>query len=665
LSLITVANLSKSYGTRDVFSGVSFDVPAAARIALVGINGVGKTTLLRILVGEELPTSGEVRRARGTRLGYLPQGADLTGDRTLWEECQAAFAPLRAQEAKLAQLENEMAKAQGDEDLLQRYGALQEAFERAGGYHYDTRIRQVLSGLGFEEGDHHQPLRVLSGGQRTRALLARVLLEAPDLLVLDEPTNHLDVKAIEWLEGYLNDWKGAVLLVSHDRYLLDKVADTILEMRPGGFERYRGNYSAYLKQRVERWEQRRQFAEAELERLYKELDYIRRNIAGQRTQQAKGKLSRLSRQIRAIEEHGFAGVEGKKWSEIGTAGRAMRVEEAAQRLKALEAPRDQLPNLHVSMQAKTRSGEIVLRAKALEIGYPGKPLFTVDKLELRRCEFAALLGPNGAGKTTFLRTILGQLSPLAGELKLGASLEVGYSSQGHEGLDPELTLMEEIERTRPDMLMGEVRSYLGRFLFSGDEHFKKVAVLSGGERSRLALAKLALTDTNFLLLDEPTNHLDIPSQEVIQAMLSEYQGTVLLITHDRYLVDALATQIWEIDPGSRTLSVFHGGYSQYSAEKETRLAEEGAGVKFGSSPDRVAATKRERGESQWRRWQRLQALEERITALEAELGAIANRLENPPKDRAEVEGLSRAYGRLESDLQAALQEWESLHELAD
>jgi ATP-binding cassette subfamily F protein 3 len=342
MSLITTTGLGKSYGSVDIFSGINLTIPPKCRIAIVGPNGVGKTTLLRILVGIEEPSAGRLQRAKKLKLGYLPQEATLSSGGVLWQECLEALAELREQEDELRRLEAEMADPTRTEEALARYGALQNTFELMGGYTYETRIRQTLTGLGFDERDFQRPLSQLSGGQRTRALLARLLLENPDLLILDEPTNHLDINAVEWLEGYLSQWEGAALIVSHDRYFLDRVVDHIWEMRTDGMEIYRGNYSAYLQQRQERWELRQQVFEAEKERLEKDLDYIKRNIAGQNTLQAKGRLRRLSRILDAIEKGGLQNLQGKKWMEIseetGATAQMMRVEDAEQRIHALRNP---------------------------------------------------------------------------------------------------------------------------------------------------------------------------------------------------------------------------------------------------------------------------------------------------------------------------------------
>jgi ATP-binding cassette subfamily F protein 3 len=664
MSLITATNLSKSFGPVDLFSGISFAIPKGARLALVGPNGCGKTTLLRILVGLDEPSGGTISRAKTVRIGYLPQEAEFEMDGTVWEACISVFTDLIARQGELEKLEGEMSAPDTRDQALVRYGPLQHEFERRGGYSFHTRIKQVLTGLGFSSEDYHLPLAHLSGGQRTRAFLARLLLSEPDLLMLDEPTNHLDIAAVEWLEGYLSQWEGAAAIVSHDRYFLDRVANGILEMAFGATEHYPGNYSAYLATREERWEHRRETFEAEKEKLLKDVDYIKKNISGQNVSQAKGKLRRLSRIVQAIEQVGMDAAVNQKWAE--TAGDVIIAtspfgpEEAERRVRALRAPKRTLPRLHLNLRPATRSGELVLRTSNLRVGYPDRLLFSAPDIVLRRGDCAALIGPNGAGKTTFLKTVLGQLEPLEGEVTLGASLKTGYFAQAHEGLNPENTLIQEIDSVMQNWLPGQIREYLGKYLFSGDDAFKKVSVLSGGERGRLALAKLALQDTNLLLLDEPTNHLDIPSQEVLEAVLDDYAGTILLVTHDRYLIDALGTQIWEVEPDESTLTIFEGTYSQRRLERERlaalRVGEETKAV----SPRTVRRSVDPAAKEERRRIARLQELENKIAALEAELSQVGFRLENPPADPGKVAQLGNEYQRIQLEMDTWLAEWEQL-----
>jgi ATP-binding cassette subfamily F protein 3 len=626
MPVLTATNLSKSFGARDVFSGVSMSVPHRARIGLVGPNGVGKTTLLRILLKLEEPSSGEVQLARGTRLGYLPQEAQLDGQQSLWQECLSAFSDLLERQAELQKLEAAMA-SNHDPELLATYGRRQHEFDHMGGYTYETRIHQTLTGLGFSRDDEQRPLSQLSGGQTTRALLARLLLSQPELLLLDEPTNHLDINAVEWLEDYLHDYKGAVVIVSHDRYFLDQAVTTIWEMTPT-LEVYSGNYSAYVVQRAERYQRRIQEYEAQQEFIEKEEEYIRRNIAGQNTRQAQGRRKRLERMLE----------------------------------EALVTPPSEPRRMALRLQTAERSGNLVLRTYGLSVGYAdeGRPLFSAPDLVLIRGECAAILGPNGAGKTTFLKTLLEQVPPYQGTVELGSALKIGYFAQTHEGLHETWTLMQEIETLAPQMSPGDVRSYLARFLFRGDDAFKEISTLSGGERSRVALACLALQGANLLLLDEPTNHLDLPAQEVLQAMLRDYTGTILLVSHDRYLIDALATQIWEVFPLESKLGVFEGTYSEYKAARQAAaqtntFTAPAAQAKTTHSSVAPAKSGLSKGELR-KRQKRLEALEAEITTLEEQAAATAHQLERPTS-AADVQRLGQEYNLLQQKVETLMDEW--------
>jgi ATP-binding cassette subfamily F protein 3 len=640
MSLLTASNLSKSFGPDDIFDGLSLAIPQGARIAIVGANGVGKTTLLRILIGEDVPSEGSIQHAKDLTVGYLPQEATLTEEGTLWELCLPAFADLIAMQAELENMMTAMADPDQAETALARYGALEQTFERRGGYTYEVRIKQTLSGLGFEEKDYHRPIRQLSGGQRTRALLAQLLLESPDLLMLDEPTNHLDIQAVEWLESFLKDWGGALVVVSHDRYFLDQVAKTVWEMTPS-LEVYRGNYSAYLTQREERYARRLAEYEAQSAFIEKEQEFIRRNIAGQNTNQAKGRQRRLERLL----------------------------EDAR-----LAPPPNEPRRMHINLNTKGRSGDLVLRTHGLQVGYhdEGRPLFDCPDLVLVRQECAAIIGPNGAGKTTFLKTILEQIPPYSGKTQLGASLEIGYFAQAHEGLNPGNTLMQEIQSVAPQLLPAAVRNFLAKFLFTGDDVFRRVSTLSGGERGRLALAKLSLSDANLLLLDEPTNHLDLPTQEVLESVLSAFPGTILLVSHDRYLIDSLASQIWEVEPQGQRMQVFKGSYTQFKAEKVRRQEEQAAAEKAAQAslsekpkPQKAekkpakALSKYERKKAQ----ARLAEIEESLQDLEAQQVEISALLETPPEDADEVLRLGEDYMRLQQQMEDLMAEWGRLEGL--
>lgn len=631
MAVLSATNLAKSFGATDLFAGVSVEIPHGAKIALVGANGIGKTTLLEVLIKRQEPSAGTVSHMKGLTIGYLPQRPQLSGERTLWDEMMTAFADLRAREARLAALAEQMSDPTRPDlaDLIERYGREQQQFELDGGYTYEVRARQVLQGLGFDAADFTMPLAHLSGGQQTRALLARLLLESPDLLVLDEPTNHLDINAIEWLESFLKTWPGALLLVSHDRYFMDSVVSTIWEMEWGRVEVYRGNYSHYVQQREQRLARLRQEYAAQQEFIAKEEEYIRRNIAGQNTAQAKGRLRRLER----LKRDGL-----------------------------IARPR-QRHHIRLHLRANLRSGDKVLMTRGLVVGYHrNRPLVTVPDITLYRGEVAALIGPNGVGKTTLLKTLLHEIPPLAGNAWLGAAVQPGYFAQGHEGLNPDNSVLDELLTVRL-LPLSEARNYLASFLFTGDDVFRPVSTLSGGERGRLALAKLALAGANFLVLDEPTNHLDIESQEILQDVLAQYDGTILLVSHDRYLIDALATQVWDLQPEGLTL--FEGPYREYVAAREAARAAVQQTAPSGSSPAIVASRPaRPGGLSPYQRQKRLDELEQQIARLEAELDALHDALSEASLRGAveRVRDLGERYASTEMALERALHEWEALAE---
>lgn len=675
MSVLTATNVGQSFGAYDVFTGVSARIPDGGKIGLVGPNGVGKTTLLMILAGLSSPSAGSVHIARNVRLGYLSQeSADAFSGRThtVYDEMLVAFADMREMEAQLQQLETELSRGDASEELLEQYSALQERFEFAGGYDYELRIRRVLMGLGFTEDNWVQTLDQLSGGQKTRVLLGRLLLEAPDLLIMDEPTNHLDVEAIEWLEGMLRTWPGAVLLVSHDRYFLDRVVNNVWEMDKEGVEVYRGNYSAYLQQRGERWQLKNKQFDALKERIDKEMDFIRRNIAGQRTQMAQGKLSRLAREVEAIHAGGLevlSMLKSKGWlqvqSEVGLAMRpASTVSELQQRINALRRPARPLA-LRMRMRASHRSGNIVLRTNDLQVGYQDNPLFFSEDIELHRQECAGLIGPNGVGKTTFLRTILENIPPLGGTVELGASLKVGYFAQTREALQADKTVLEEFLRQQP-MPISEARSFLAQYLFRGDEVFNQVGTLSGGEQARLALAILSLQEANFLLLDEPTNHLDIPAQETLQLALELFSGTILLVSHDRYLVNRLASQIWDLRDGQ--LKVYQGGYKAYleQRDRETQVMKEDAAGQLSAASNGSSARADKGLSKNEKRLQaeRLQALEDEIHEKENLLAELTEALQEASdrQDVADIRRLGAEYATAEAELAELMSLWETTAE---
>jgi ATP-binding cassette subfamily F protein 3 len=674
MSVLVGSNVSKSFGAFDVFTDLNFSVARGDKVALIGVNGCGKTTLLRIVAGADDPNIGsEIRFARGVTRGYLSQTAEDSDESTVWQHAQDAFAELHAIQQRMAKLEEDMLDPAKADRALEQYGVAQHEFELKGGYEMDAKIKRVLGGLGFKDDDVHKPLSQLSGGQRVRAALAQLLLQSPDVLLLDEPTNHLDRQGVEWLENFLQDWEGTLIVVSHDRYFLDEVCDQVWEMgrrRDGQshIEIYRGGYTEYVQQRTERRERAMLEFEAQQEFIKKQEEFIRRNMAGQNTAQAKGRLRRLNR------------------------------------LERLEKPVEQRA-MSIRIKGGSRSGDRVLETSGLHVGYqieneelimkndtilnsqfaipqspaPSHLLFKSPDLLLLRTERAALIGPNGTGKTTFLKTIMGETPALKGEVKLGANVHVGYFAQAHEGLDPEHTVLQELMSARDDLKLSEARDILGRFLFSGDDQFKKVGMLSGGERGRVALAKLTLQGANFLLLDEPTNHLDIPSQEVLTEALNHFDGTLLMVSHDRYLIAALATQLWILDrdaKGQTALTVFKGTYDAWrdSLDEAARAKAESAAQKAASNgqkqpepkksePAQASPASSQTAESKNRQQQRIAkmaAAEKRIEDLEHKLHELNWQMESAGSDFAKIQTLSAEYAKTESELADAWAEFEKI-----
>jgi ATP-binding cassette subfamily F protein 3 len=666
MSLLTTEKLGLSFGDFDLFSGICVNIEANSKIGLIGPNGIGKTSLVQIIAGIQQSTTGKVHLARGKRIGYLRQEAmDAFAERenSIYSEMSTVFATLLEQQECLSALETAMSSGDFSDQLLEEYGSLQYAFEQAGGYNYEVRIQQTLDGLGLGKNTWKMPLAKLSGGQKTRALLARLLLERPDLLILDEPTNHLDIEAVQWLEHTLQDWDGAFLIVSHDRYFLDNTVNTIWEMNRGGIDIYSGNYEAYLRQRQDRWEYyERVFAE-EKARLLNEVDFIQRNWVRASTHaRALGLLRRLSRELAIVEHDGILALRnGQKWSERDlSVERPLDVVEAVRKVNAISLSNNRPSRIRPRLASTQSSGNIILRARSGEntgtctIGYPGYPLFQISDLELRRGECAALIGPNGSGKTTFLKGLLGQLNPLEGEIQLGASLKMGYLAQAHDALNGEHCVLDEL-LAHAEMHPGQARSFLAQYLFQGDDVFKPLIALSGGERARLALAILALGGANFLLLDEPTNHLDIPAQEALQEVLEGYPGTVLLVSHDRYLINRLATQIWELRDGR--LEVFPGSYREYILRQSTTGASVNHRILLPQKP-----LVRDNSKETRKRVQALSLLEERIREQEHKIQHLAGELKKAGEVKAfeRVHLLSWEFSRAQAILDHMMAEWESL-----
>jgi ATP-binding cassette subfamily F protein 3 len=681
MSLLVANEISKNYGDLDVLENVSVRIEYGDRIGLVGHNGAGKTSLLRALGRVDATVGGDLFIAQGTRIGYLSQDPPPAGNRTLFDDLKSVFADLLAEGEQLRRLEARMTElAQSEQDvaeLISRYGLQQEAFERAGGYAVDQRIRFVLGGLGLQESLWQAPLSHLSGGQRTRASLGRLLLEEPDLLLMDEPTNHLDVRSMAWLEGVLIGWKGALVVVSHDRFFLDTVATRIWDLAYRRVEAYRGNYSHYRLQREERRVRWRKEYDRQQEFIRETQAFVRRYKAGQRTREAQGRETRLNRFLK---------------------------EEALP-----PPPTDQF--IRLPLRADARGGDLVMRTRKLIAGYTkgsvetgtgpesslrqaqgravrqgrlrpmrslaatDTPILKVPDLDLHRGHVAALIGPNGAGKTTFVRTVLEELEPLGGRVEMGASVDVGYLAQRHigsgyglmKGGQTVLDALIEIKRLPTE----SARTYLGQFLFKGDDVYQSIESLSGGQRSRIALARLTLQGANFLLLDEPTNHLDLDSQEILQHALRQFDGTILLVTHDRALIDALATQIWQVTPGTGDrpgqLEVFKGTWKQWQAER--------LNVEKKDSPDPVevvpTATEEEWNRQREARRRRRRAeqheqavadTEDRVARMESRLKEVEERMAqaSASQDFEELRALQDRHRAVSQRLEELMDEWAAL-----
>ncbi|MEZ4506346.1 MAG: ABC-F family ATP-binding cassette domain-containing protein [Thermomicrobiales bacterium] len=631
-TILSVQQLGKRFGSEQIFSGISFQVAEREHVALVGVNGAGKSTVLRIIAGIEEQSEGVVVKSDGVRVTYLPQEARFDSDRTVLEEAQEAFAPVMAAADRMRELEHLMGVVDGDsfDALIDEYAQLQQRFETHGGFEMEHRTEEVLSGLGFEEEQFDQPVKQLSGGQKTRVALAKALLADPDLLLLDEPTNHLDLAMLDWLEDFLRSWGGACLIVSHDRYFLDRVTTRTLDLSFGRVEDYPAPYAGYLKLREERRARHWKEYEEQQEFIEKTEEFIRRFRAGQRSREARGRQTRLDR------------------------------------LERIERPREH-QELNINISPVTRSGETVLRTSKLTVGYANKLRGNLDEqdvlvrtpeLLIERGDRVGLIGPNGGGKTTLLRTLMGDIPVLKGHFEFGTNVQVGYYAQSHEQLPLSGTPLSVVLDAQP---MGEesARTFLGRFLFSDDDVFKPIGALSGGERSRLALGLLLLKRANFLVLDEPTNHLDVSARESLEEMLSGFPGTLLFVSHDRYFIDKLATKLWVVEDETVVQSL--GNYSDYQRKKAANAAApppRPEPVKLAPKP--VPTRSRDnRSESAVRK--AVAHAEREISRLESKLNEISDALTiaEVDQDFEKMADLSERFDTTQEQLELAYEAWEA------
>jgi|TARA_B100001964_G_scaffold243856_1_gene323178 ATP-binding cassette subfamily F protein 3 len=531
MSLIQLENISKSYGKQQILAGVSLKINDGDRLGLVGRNGSGKTTLVNIIAGQVFDFEGKLYKAKHAEIAYFRQDAQLDSDTTLRQEMLKVFRDLRGIEDEILLICEKLDTQPDNRNLIDELSLLQLKHEQLGGYDYEYQVEKTLSGLGFTELEFNLQVGRLSGGQKSRALLGKFLLQKPDLLLLDEPTNHLDINTIQWLENFIEtEFKGAVLTISHDRYFLDQVSGKVIELRSCQIKEYRGNYTSYLKTKGIADISQQRLYDKQQQHIAHQEEFIQRNIAGQRSREAKGRQKKLDR------------------------------------LERVEKPTSELPAMKIDFVTEARGGNDILECLNLGIDFGEKTIFTGINAEVSRQDVVGLIGPNGVGKTTFFRLILGDVEPTVGKLKLGRNLKIGYYDQEMKGLASSNTLINEINELKPDWSQEELRNYLGRFLFLHDDVFKVIAHLSAGEKARLIFSKLLLEQPNLLLLDEPTNHLDIPSIEALEVALNEYSGTILVISHDRHFLNKIANKFLVFANSRATL--FPGTYAEYEAHLE-------------------------------------------------------------------------------------------------
>lgn len=640
MSIITVSNLEKSFGTDLLFHNVTFSIAAGQKVGLVGRNGCGKTTFLRILMGQEVADSGKVSLAAGRQIGYLRQEAPVHPEHTIREEAYSVFAPVRALEQKLADLEHAMTHAVDDDALeasMNDYAKVRDAFDAAGGYHYALDLETVLQKLGFQDSDLDKRVGSCSGGEQTRLALAKIVLSHPDLLILDEPTNHLDIAATEWLEGFLRSYEGAVLLVSHDRYFLDAVADTIADVEHQQVIVYKGNYSHYRLQKEEqivRQQSQYENQQAEISRLEA---IVKRNMGADSISSAM--RHKMQGRIEKMD----------KVEKVRTVGASV-----AARFDA---------------QSAGRIGRDVIRIDNLSKTFGARTLFTHVSCLIERGDRVGVVGPNGAGKTTLVKILLGTEQPTQGTLILGHNVRLAYFSQhAADSLDTDLSVIDSI-LDMVEMTETEARSYLARFLFTGDDVFKQVGMLSGGEKNKLALARMILSPCNLLILDEPTNHLDIASCEALTGMLSQYSGTLLIVSHDRYLLNATTTKTLVL-PGSSggNTELFEGSYGAWrdaqnadvpTAKQATLPAAKTTLTKTEGLVSMPSLSPRDLSKARVKAREKVMTTEAAVSSVELMIIEVEGRLASPAGSVSDMVTLAAEHTRLQDALMSALASWET------
>ncbi len=642
--ILSCQNISKAFVENQVLKNVSFHIEDHEKAAIVGINGAGKTTLLRIIVGEMTPDDGQVVLARDKTLGYLAQNSTVDTSHTIYEELLSVKADLLRLEEKIRECENNMKHAEGDalEDLMKQYTSLTHAFETGGGYLYRSELVGVLKGLGFTEDEFSKPVATLSGGQKTRVALGRLLLQNPDLIILDEPTNHLDMNSIAWLETYLLNYKGAVLIVSHDRYFLDRIAGKVIEIDQSKATTFMGNYSDYAVKkeqlRVAAWNA-----------------YMNQQREIKHQEEVIEKLKSFNRE-KSIK-------------------RAESREKMLDKIEVIEKPSEVRTDMKLTLTPRILSGNDVLTVEHLSKSFDSHKLFTDVNFEIKRGEHVAIIGDNGSGKTTLLKILNGLVPADQGTFRLGSNVEIGYYDQEHHVLHSEKTLFEEISDDYPYLNNTQIRNVLAAFLFTGEDVFKRISDLSGGERGRVSLAKLVLSNANFLILDEPTNHLDIMSKEILEDALNGYEGTILYVSHDRYFINRTAHRILDLTEGQFVNYV--GNYDYYLEKHDTVMAAIEASVPQSADADNTVAAKVAESEVKldWKAQKEEQArlrkkendlkkCEEQIARLEARVSEIDTEMSDPAigTQVAKLQELSKEQAACQKQLEKLYEQWEELAE---
>jgi ATP-binding cassette subfamily F protein 3 len=641
--ILQVNQLTKYFGADLILSNIKLEVQSKDRIALVGRNGAGKSTLLKIISNQLSFDSGDLIKPKGVTIGYLAQDTGLQTDRSIWDEMLTVFAGVRELENQMRTLEEKMGDPAYFEDealyarVLKEYDEVQESFKQRGGFQYEADIRSVLHGLRFSEFDYQTPIETLSGGQRTRLALAKLLLTKPDLLILDEPTNHLDIDTLSWLESYLQSYPGALLIVSHDRYFLDKVVTIVYEITRKQSSKFLGNYSAYLAQKAEQYEREMKMFEKQQDEIAKLQDFVARNLA-----------------------------------RASTTKRAQSRRKQLDKMQVMDRPQGDEKSASIMFDIDRQSGNDVLKAKDLAVSYDKTPVFRHVDFSMSRGDSVALVGPNGIGKSTLLKTLVGKLKPLEGEFSFGANVSISYYDQQQADLTSNKTVLAELWDEYPQKNEKEIRTILGNFLFSGDDVLKPVSTLSGGEKARLALSKMMLQRSNVLILDEPTNHLDLDSKEILENALIDYPGTILFVSHDRYFINRLATKVYELSTDCAT--EYLGDYDYYMEKKEEalelqRLEAETAGKsavpsqKNAEVGEKLSYEQEKEAKRQERqRKRRLEEIEKEMEELEQKVEHNEGRLCLPEiyQDHEKVLELNAENEAYQERLLALMEEWETL-----